>query len=236
MRAAGLLVCVLAACTYPEKQFAGPFTCVGAPPPTSAEMLVTLQGTAVDPSTLSPLADVMITLQDRNMSPISSLTTDASGGFSFMLNTNGTPVDGVYLAASASGRVDTFHAPSRPVTEDLTIPFAVLSTMQSSSLALGALGMPFTAGTGAVFVTVADCNDRPIAGATVASSPAATVRYFDGIQPSMSATATDAGGVTLIANIPPGKVTLTVTLGERTFPARSFTVVADSFIQTHIQP
>ncbi len=237
MRRAALVLCVLAACTYPEKQFAGPYSCFGAPPPTSADMLVKLEGITLEPSDLTPLAGVMVTLQDRNMSPIAApITTDATGGFSFMLNTNGTPVDGVYIAASASGRVKTFHAPARPVTEDLTIPFAVLSTMQSSSLALGALGMPFTAGTGAVLVTVEDCNGEGLAGATLASVPAGAIRYFDGIMPSMAATATDAGGVALVATLPPGKVTLTATVGERTLPSRTFTIVADSFIQTDIQP
>lgn len=231
------LLAALVACTYPEKQFAGPYTCLGAPPPTTADMLVTLQGQAVNPSDLAPLPGISITLQDRNMSTISGpLTTDATGAFQFSLNTNGTPVDGVYLNASGSGRVTTYYAPARPVTEPLQIGFALLSTMQGESLALGALGMPFTAGTGAVLLTVNDCNEKPVANATITSSPAGAVRYFNGIQPSMTATATDAGGVALVANLPPEPVTLTVSVDGMTFGARSFKVAPDAFIQTVIQP
>jgi hypothetical protein len=62
------------------------------------------------------------------------------------------------------------------------------------------------------------------------------VRYFNGVQPSMTATATDVGGIALIANLPPGKATLTATVGGMTLPARTFTVVADTLIQTEIQP
>jgi hypothetical protein len=239
MRRAGVAATLnaLVACTYPEKQFEGPYTCLGAPPPTSADMLVTIRGQTVNPSDLMPLTGVSLTLQDRNMSTISGpITTGAGGAFQFSLNTNGTPVDGVYLNSAASGRITTYYAPARPVTEDLQIGLAILSTMQADNLALGALGAPFTAGTGVVLLTVNDCNDKPIAGATLSSVPAGVVRYFDGIQPSMTATATDAGGVALVANLPPGVVRLTVTAGGMMFPARVFNVVADTFIQTVIQP
>jgi hypothetical protein len=236
---AGLSVLgALAACMYPEKEFDGPYSCLGAPPPTSADMLVTLQGLIVNPSDLMPLAGVSVTLQDRNMSTISGpSTTDASGGFRFSLNTNGTPVDGVYLNAAASGRVTTYYAPARPVTEDLQIGgFAVLSTMQSQSLALGALGMPFATGSGAVLLTINDCNNKPLDGATLTSAPAGQIRYFQGIQPSMTATATDAGGVAMVANLPPGDVTLTATVDGMRLPSRSFKVVSNAFVVTIIKP
>lgn len=230
------LVLSVAACTYPEKQFA--YSCFGAPPPTTADLFVRLQGDTIDPLERKPLAGVMVSFLDRNMSTIDGpITTDVNGGFAFTLPTNGTPVDGLYFAATASDRIPTFLALSRPVTQDdLTIEYAVLSTMQASSVAVGALGMPFTQGSGSVFVTVRDCNDQPISGATVASVPAGTVRYFDAVQPSMTRTATDGGGVALVANLPPGNVTLTVTADDRTFPARTVIAVADSFIQTIIQP
>ncbi len=68
------------------------------------------------------------------------------------------------------------------------------------------------------------------------SSPAGTVRYFDGVQPSVSATATDPGGLALIANLPPGKVTVTATVAGIVLPPGEFTVVGDSFIQTELRP
>lgn len=231
------VLAALAACTYPEKQFEGPYTCLGDPPPTTADKLVAIRGQVVNPSDLAPLSGVSVSLLTRTMTIISGpITTGATGGFEFSLNTNGTPVDGIYLDASASGRVRTFYAPPRPVTEDLEIGFALLSSMQADNLALGALGAPFTAGKGSVLLTINDCNGKPISNATLSSVPAGDIRYFDGIMPSMTASKTDAGGVALVANLPPGGVMLTVTAGGKTFPARSFNIVADTFIQTIIQP
>lgn len=237
MRRYGVPVLALAACTYPEKQFQGPYSCLGDPPPTSADQLVTLQGQAVNPSDQMPLAGLSVSLKDRNLNAIDGpITTEASGAFRFSLSTSGIPVDRVYLNATGAGRVPTYYAPPRPLTESLQIGLGVISTMQGESLALGALGMPFTPGTGAVLFTIADCNDKPIANAVVTSAPTGAIRYFDGVQPSMTATRTDAGGVAMVANLPPGAVSLTVTVDGMTFPARSFTVVADSFVQTVLTP
>ena len=227
----------LTACTYPEKEFQGPFSCFGDPPPTSAAKLVMLQGQIFNPSDLMPLSGISVSLLDRNMTTISGpLATGATGGFQFSLNTNGTPVDNIYFLASGTGRVTSYLAPARPVTEDLMVPFGMISTAQRDSLALGALGMPFAANTGALFITVDDCNGKALPGATVTSTPAGVVRYFNGIQPSMTATTTDAGGVVLIANLPPGAVTARVTVDGKMLPARTFNIVADSFLQTIIQP
>ena len=237
MRRYGFMMLALAACTYPEKQFEGPYGCLGDPPPTAADPLVTLRGAAVNPSDQVPLAGMSVSLKDRNLNAIDGpITTDATGGFQFSLSTSGIPVDRVYLNATGSGRVPTYYAPPRPLTESLQIGLGVISTMQGESLALGALGMPFTAGTGAVLFTIADCNDKPIASATVTSNPTGAIRYFNGVQPSMTAAATDAGGVAMVANLPPGPVSLTVTVNGMTFPARSFTVVADAFVQTVLTP
>lgn len=237
MRAAMGALLAVAACTYPEKQFEGPYTCLGESPPTSADPLVMLEGHAVNPSDGMPLAGMSISLKDRNLNPIDGpITTDATGAFQFALNTNGVPVDRVYIHASGSDRIPTFYAPPRPLTESLQRDLGVTSTMQAASLALGALGMPFTAGTGALLFTIRDCNNKPLANATLVAVPAGAIRYFDGVQPSMTATATDAGGVAMVANLPPGTVTLTVSVGDVTFPSRTFAVVADSFVQTELMP
>src|SRR5207249_12122244 len=103
---------------------------------------------------------------------------------------------------------------------------AVLSNGEASNLAAGA-GLVFTPGDGTILLTVDDCNDMPLAGATISSSPPGAVRYFDSVQPSMTATATDIGGVAMIANLPPGNVKVTASVSGMTLPERDFTVVAD---------
>ena len=238
MRAVGLwAVSALAACTYPEKELSTPFGCLGDPPPTTAASIVNLQGVVVEASQQAPLADVSVRLLDRNMSPITGpLTTDASGRASFSLTTGGVPVERVYLSATATGRVTTFQTNVRHIADDVVIAIGLASTIQRDALATGALGRPFTPGTGVVLLFVTDCNDKRLANATLTSVPAGDVRYFEGVMPSITATATDAAGVAMVANLPPGMVTLTATVDGMTFPSRSFLVVVDAFVQTVMVP
>ena len=232
-----LAVSALAACTYPEKELSTPFGCLGDPPPTTAEAIVNLQGVVVEASQQVPLADVTVRLLDRNMSPITGpLTTDASGRATFSLTTGAVPVERVYLSAMAAGSVNTFQTNVRQIADDVVIPIGLASTLQKDALATGAFGRPFTAGTGVVLLFVTDCNDKRLANATLTSVPAGDVRYFEGVMPSMTATKTDAAGVAMVANLPPGMVTLTATVDGMTFPPRSFVVVADAFVQTVMVP
>ena len=230
-----LVLCLACACTYPEKMYDGPFTCLGAPAPTTAAPIVMIGGKVAEPTNLTGISGVTVVLQSTaTMTPIFTGTTDAAGMFSFNLNTNGTPVTGVNLFGSAPGRENMYFYPTRAVTQDLAVMFALLTTQEAMGLALGA-GTPLQAGTGSILLTINDCNNVPLSGATLTAS-AGTVRYFSGINPSPTATATDGGGIALVANAPPGKVTLTAKVTTMTLPPHDVTVVADTFIQTEIQP
>jgi hypothetical protein len=164
------------------------------------------------------------------------VTSSANGGFGFELNTNTTPVKDVYFTGAASGRVNTYFTPPRPITADLEVEFTILSTMQRDELALGAIGQAFTAGTGAVLLEVKDCDGVPLEGAIVTAEPTGVVRYFEGIFPSMTRPSTDAGGVALVANLPVGTATITATVGNDTFTPRTLLIDADAITRTVIQP
>lgn len=229
-----LAACALAACTYPEKEFQGPFTCLNAPAPTTAKLLVNIHGHAIEPSNLSPIAGATIELQNAQMSQIFSATTDTNGAFSFMFNTNGTPAVGLDLHASATGRLDTYFYEPNPITDDLDAEIALLSQNEANALALGG-GVTIDSTHGAALATVRDCNQTPLANATVSSS-AGVVRYFNGVQPSSTATATDVGGVSLIAQLPPGAVTISSTVQGMKLPDHKFTILANTFVQTTLSP
>jgi len=238
--AVGMLVAsTLAACTYPEKELSTPFGCLGDVPP-AAQDPVNLLGAVVSEQT--PLAGVSVRLLDRNMSPITpAVTTDMTGLAPFSLSTGRVAVERIYLSATAPGYVDTFQSNVHHVSEDVVIPINLASTLQSDALATGGLGRPFTAGTGTVLVYVADCNNVPLANATVTSVPPGDVRYFEGFMPSRTATKTDVAGVAMIASLPASTppaatVTLTATVDGMTFPSRTFIVVADSFVQSVMAP
>jgi hypothetical protein len=230
-------LCALAACTYDEKVFEGPFTCFGAPAPTTAERLVNIHGHVFEPKDLSPIANATVMLQNAQMmSVFNPVTTDATGAFSFAFNTNGTPAVGLDLLASASGRTSMYFYPTRAVTADIDEEIALLSPPEVGSLGTGGnVTLPDPAN-GAALLTIADCNGSFLAGAVVTTSPAGVVRYFKGVQVSSSTTETDGGGVALVAELPPGPVTVTVTVQGMTLPTHMITSVANTLMQTTIEP
>jgi hypothetical protein len=231
---AALTACVTA-CLYDEKELEGPLTCLGMPGPTTAPMLVNIHGHAVEPSNLAPLPGATVALQNAQMNPIFTAMADAQGSFAFTFNTNGTPATGLDLLATMTGRLGTYFYPTRAVTGDVDAQIVLLSTTEAMQLGSGA-GVNIDASHGVALLTIEDCNGSAFAGATVSSSPPGAVRYFNGVQVSMSATATDAGGVAMIANLTPGPVTISTTVKGTKLPDRIYNVIANTIIQTVIEP
>jgi hypothetical protein len=230
-----LALFALVACTYPDKQLDSAFACSGAAPPTTAPAIVHVTGHAVDPKNLTPLAGITVALQSAEMATISSVTTDAAGAFSFDLNTNGHPVSGLDLFATMSGLVDTYFFPSRPISADLDVPLSVLSDSEALALSQGGQFTPVI-GEGSILITVDDCTSSGLAGGTLTSTPAGTIVYFSGVQPDPTLHMTDGGGVAIIANLTPGKVTVTATVQGKTLPSHDVAVVANAFSLVEIQP
>jgi hypothetical protein len=86
-------------------------------------------------------------------------------------------------------------------------------------------------------VTVTDCNGMPLAGATISTVPAGTVRYFAAASPSPTAVATDAmTGSALVANVAPSNTTIQATVGGMTLRSHNLDGVAGAIMQTEIQP
>ena len=227
-----LILCALAACSYPEKEYA--FSCVGAPPPAAVPTVVRLLGTTIDAGSSMAVPGVMVTLEE-NTSPFQGpVTTTQSGSFSFSLQTTGTPVDGLDLHAQIPGFADTYYYPAHPVTGDFAASLALVSDPQQAALAMG-FGITLDAGSGQALFTVNDCDGIALPGATVTAT-SGTVHYFAGIMPAPTAMATDPGGVVLVANMTPGPVTITATADGHVLPPRNFMVVGGKFIETLIQP
>jgi len=232
-----LILIALAACTYDEKIFEGPYSCVGARPPATAPQLVTLGGTVRDPENLSPVIAASVQLQTAPTgSVIASTVTDLNGHFSFDVNTNGAPVTGLDIHISATGFVDSYYFPSRPIAADIELDIVSLLTTSEASTLFSDAGLTMTSGDGHILMSISDCNEMPLPGGTLASAPAGTIRYFNGIIPAQSATMTGPGGVVLDANLVPGNVTLTAMDDGHTYPQVQVSVVANAFTVTDLQP
>jgi len=230
-----LILVALAACTYDEKIFEGPFTCIGQSPPVSAPAIVHLTGTVVDPLNRQPVIGAGVELQTAPGTTVTSIFTDGNGRFSFDLNTQGVPAVGFDLYAHQISFVDSYYFPPRPISGDVDTQISLLTMSESSTLFTTA-GLTQATGDGNVLLSINDCIEPPLAGATLSSMPAGTVRYFTSVTPSQTATATDAAGVAMVANLPPGKAKLTAMAQGHTFAPLEVSIVANAFTVTELQP
>ena len=242
MRAA-LVLLALGACSYPEKELTDgggpPFGCLNAPTPTQAKNPSVMSGMVVDAMPGTPLANAAVAGQFvGSTGSIFTAHTDQMGRFSQSQNTGGVPLD-LFFAISANGYITTYYYPPYLLTRD--VDYSVLGPTQvftpdARNNLMMAAGLTFDTTKGQMIVTVNDCNGTPVPGATISTSPAGTIRYFAGVRPSTTATATDQLAVVLVANLPPGNVSLSATVNSMNLKSHNVQIVADAIVQTQIQP
>jgi hypothetical protein len=227
---------IIAACGEDSSGPAEGFGCVNDPLPTTAPALVTVNG-AIRKGALSPqpVSGAIITAY-RIGAPdtIAADTSNTPGDYIISITTGGTPVNG-YLKVTASGQLDTYAYPSRPLAANLTTN--VLMPTQNEIDFLGvAVGVTQSASNGFIGVVVKDCFGATVAGATVTTTPAGTVKYNSAGAPSGSATSTSTDGVAYVFNVPAGDVTVKANGGGETLRQHVVTARAGTVTLTEIQP
>ena len=142
-----------------------------------------------------------------------------------------------YLRSTATGFLDTYLYPPAPLAASTDQAFAVMVTSGTFDL-LGslAIGDAPTDGLAQMLVIVADCNNDPVQGAVVTTSPAGTVRYNSNGFPSDTATVTGADGIAYVFNVTPGTVTVDASLDAMSFREHELTARADVLTSTVVQP
>ena len=232
------VLATLGACTYPEKEFSPPFGCIDDPPPTTTKQSVVIGGNVIDAAELTPIGGVSLTLLNNALADIDGPTQSAAdGGFQLTLPLGGAPFEREYVKAEVTGYVTSFAANPRPITNDFSFPYGLVSVANANRVAqatTGAAQLP--PGTGTVFVTVRDCNDQPVSGATITTDSGKRVFYFAGVDPSNVPTATTARGVAMITDLTGTTVTLTVQAGDETYRPQTYRVAPDTFTQFDITP
>lgn len=235
MKAATIL-CAFAGCTYPAKEFSEPFACLGEARPTTASAQVRLTGPIIDPQSMSPVSGVQITLLDQNLGTIEGPET-ANGAYDVSLPTGGRPIERVYIKGEATGYMTAFQTNSTPLAGNVTSLLPLVSLPNAGAVAVGSIGAPsFPTDQGVLFMSVLDCNGVTLADAVVSTTPPGQAFYFDGFMASMTRTATDPVGVAMVTGLPPGNVTLTVTVDGMQFPAHQLAIVAGAFTQFDVTP
>ena len=211
----------------------GAFSCLGTALPASASDPIVISGTVTttDASGTTPVGSATVAaFKTGTSTALVSGVSSVSGAYSLTVPTSGLPVDG-YLLSTKSGFLDTYVYPSEPASKTATVDVSMLTSSTFGFLQSFA-GVTQNASKGAIIVEVVDCNGSPIAGATITSSPAGTVRYLSGGIPSSSATATDVAGVAFIFNVGPGDVSVMSTAGGNTLRAHTVNARAGSALTT----
>ena len=227
---------VIAGCGSDSSGPATGFGCVDDTLPTTAMPLVTVNGQILaDAFSPDPVGGAVVTAFRVGVAESLAVdTSDTPGFYAVSITTGGTPVNG-YLRVTHSGQLDTYAYPSRPLTENLTTN--VLMPTDGELTVLGSLtGVTQSGGNGFIGVVVKDCFGATVAGATVSTTPAGTVRYNSGGAPSASATSTSSDGVAYVFNVTPGDVTVRANGGGETLRQHVVTARAGTVTLTEIQP
>jgi hypothetical protein len=213
------------------------FRCLGQALPDSAPALVNVSGqvraNALNPNPLAG-AEVFAFRTSDTTTTLDRDTSNTPGFYALGITTGGTPVDG-YLRLTHSGQITTYAFPSRPLAADLTTNVLMITSPEFDFLA-SLVSVTPTAGNGFIGVIVKNCDGAPIAGATVTTNPAGTVRYNAGSTPSPSAISTSGDGVAYVFNVAAGNVTVRANGGGHTLRQHVVNARADVVTLTEIQP
>ncbi len=214
------------------------FECVGATLPTTAPPTLVLGGatTTVGLSGQMPLATVSIELfEGMSTTPAKTTTSDAQGLYSVMVATSGVPVDG-YVHGTKATYIDSYLYPPAPLAADVGNAKLLLITSGTFNLLQTFASVTQAAGNGFMGIVVNDCNGMPVAGATVSTLPAGSVRYNAGGIPSNTSMVTDTDGVAYVFNLPAGDVTVQASAGGNTLREHVVNARADVLTTTVVQP
>lgn len=211
----------------------GDFSCAGATLPTTAPTSITIAGRAFDQSLggQTPLDGASLSAFPTQASTTATANafTDSSGAFSLVVGTGESPLDG-YVKATMTGEMDSYLYPNAPLATSQAGLNVIMVTADTFGLLVSGSGVTQDAANGVVAVLVLDCESQPVAGATVSTSPAGTVRYNEGSLPSAKATATAADGIAYVLNVPTGDVTVSAAAG--TYVLRSHHIVSRTNVFT----
>jgi hypothetical protein len=204
-----------------------------APPVVPA--MITIGGTAKDngQSSSTPLAGVAISLKNRaDDSTLATATSDAQGAYSMSVTTGGHVVD-AYILATKSGYTDAAAFPAAPFAADNAMADSNLVTTGNFNLLSLYTGQQ--SGNGIIVAEILDSNGMPVAGAAVASSPAAgSYLYSDANGTPSSAPSTNTDGTAFLVNLAPGPVSISATKSGASFKSHTVTARANTFASTVI--
>lgn len=201
------------------------FSCFGQPDPTTAADPITLSGTT---RTLSMSGAMTVDAVDVGIfktgtaNAVDTQTSDANGNFtSGNITTGGVPFNG-YIKGAKTGYRTSYLYPPTPAVASLTmVPVILFTDALLGQLAQFAQVTQDDTANGLLFLTVTDCSNMPIQGATLSIQQGG---QSVGTEFDLGALAQQAAGVIVVFNVPDGATDITGSYGGMNFPVH--TVVA----------
>lgn len=201
---------------------------------------ITVTGTASARSASGSMPLMGVTVgayaSSNESTPVTTAMTDAMGNFTLTIPTNGVALDG-YVKATLSTYMDTYLYPPAPLAADYSGATVVMLTPSTFDLLANTLcSANQMTSMGTIAAEVEDGSGAFVAGATVASNPAATKYCYDsGGFPSRTATATDTDGLGYMFNVT-GTATITAMKSGTTFTSHMVKARAGALTTTLIRP
>ena len=166
---------------------------------------------------------------------VATATSDAMGMYSIPIPTNGMALDGYLLAKHASFK-HTYLYPPAPLAADTNAATVLLLNESTFDNAAAIAQAPQEPGKGWIGIMVLDAANKPVAGATISSSPAGIVRYNgDSGLPNRNATVTAADGIGYVFNVTAGIVNVSASKEGSSFRAHDVNARADQVTTTLVQ-
>lgn len=246
MRTCALWI-VLAGCSIPQR---APFDCVGKALIPEVSASIHVHGTILDGF--------------RGRNPLSNVTVS---GF-YIIGSPGTPVGPMFgdktnsagsfqwnepmevsaheqmIQSHIDGYADAYFYPALPVASDLYVQFAQFTPGDLMSLAGLATMLNLPPGTRLdtpLIVSVVDCNDDAVAGASVTvaqpSNDKVQVLYFNGDTPDPSLQGTTLPlGAALVAGLGQGSATVSASFENKPYMPHDMTVTTGAVTFTEVSP
>ena len=224
----------------PDAAFAGgpALSCLGDAAPSTAADSIELSGALFDTSTIpvATLAGVTIELRRRGDDGLlDTAVTDDDGRYAFEISTGGVPVD-AYFAVAADGFLPVRAFPPHPFVASFEVPLAIATTAVVDAW-YAQLGTARDDSSGALIVFARDCEESAIEGSTVTSLPAGdAIGYWDDKAQAWDTSPAISNGFSLIANLPPGSIEVTVAHDTIELPAAMLDVPAGALTIAVVDP
>lgn len=203
----------------------GDFTCFGMPNPTTADDPITLAGTtdSLGQGGIQPLAAVQVQVFKSGVNAaLDTQTSDAQGAFTTgNIVTAGMPFDGYVKGSKATYRTSYLYPPNPATASQTGLPVPMITDSTFSTLSGFAGSQQDDTANGALLLTVTDCANMPINGATISVKQGGT---DVGTQFDLGQLASQAQGIVAVFNVPDGATDISATYNGMTFPTH--TVIA----------